>query len=190
MTRHSMLAGSLLPIALLATAAGAQTVADDHAAMVRTNEKIQFAAYPPGALRRGEEGIVGINVLTDAQGRLRECSVVKSSGYRDLDQASCDLLLDHMKMKPYLAPGGGGIVRRQDGQVVWKLPSGYAPATATTPIGTKVAIERKICHVQTKTGSLVGSQRVCLTRGQWQQQVAQAQDELQDMKPKFQPGGP
>ena len=178
-------------VSVIAAAPGlAQTDTAAHDAMVRTNDKIQFAAYPRESLRRGEEGVVGINVLTDSQGRLRDCAVTKTSGYRALDEASCDLLLEHMRMRPYLAPNGGGVVRRQDGQVVWKLPPGYAAAGKPGPPGQKIAAERKICHVQTKTGSLVASQRVCLTKAQWQQQVGFAQDELQNMKPKFQPGGP
>ena len=181
-------AGIVAVIAPSVAAAQAPVDRAAHDGMIRENDRIQFAAYPPGSLKRGEQGVVGINVLTDQQGRLRECSVTKSSGYRDLDRASCDLLLDHMKMQPYLAPGGGGVVRRQDGQVVWKLPPGYAPASLPAPTGKTAGVEKRICHVQVRTGSLVGSQRICLTRAQWQQQVAQAQDDLQDMKPKFQPG--
>lgn len=166
-------------------------------AMRRDNQKIMFSDYPRGALKRGEEGTVGIRVVTDQQGRLRECAVTKSSGFAELDAASCDFLIRHARSKPYLAPNGGGVVRQQDGQVVWTLPPERKAALAredkaqVKKANNKElarASEKLICRSQATTGSLIASQRICLTRTQWQQQYANAQDETQDMRPKFMPG--
>lgn len=91
----------------------------------KSNGEIQFAHYPSGSLARGEQGTVGIEVTTDNQGRLRSCAVYKSSGFPALDNATCDLLISHLKMKPWLPPNGGGGARRQQGQVTWALPKDY-----------------------------------------------------------------
>lgn len=159
----------------------------------RTNGEIQFANYPRGSLARGEQGTVGIEVTTDKQGRLRSCAVSKSSGFPALDDATCDLLISHLKMKPWLAPNGGGVVKRQQGQIIWALPKDYKgpiakPAEQIVLKDRTADPSRKICRPQTTTGSLIASTRICLTKAQWQQQYIHAQEETQDMHPKFLPG--
>ena len=161
----------------------------------RTNGEIVFANYPRGSLKRGEQGVVGIDVTTDQQGRLRSCQVARSSGFPALDEATCDLLIAHLKMKPFLAPNGGGIVRHQQGQIVWALPAGYkGPVAVPAAAGSlrKISVldpQKIVCRPQTKTGSLIASQRICLTRAQWQLQYIHAQEETRDMHPKFMSGG-
>jgi TonB family protein len=44
--------------------------------------------YPPGAVRRGEEGAVAIEYVVDASGKLKDVAVVSSSGFADLDNAT------------------------------------------------------------------------------------------------------
>jgi TonB family protein len=188
MMRFAIVAALVTSMPILTPIAMAQD-AEAIAAMRRANGKIQFAHYPRDALRRGEQGVVGIKVTTDAQGRLRDCAVSKSSGYASLDEAACDLLIEHAAMKPYLSPDGRGVVRHQDGQVVWQLPEGYKPvATPAVLANISGRTDKKICRVQTKTGSLIASQRICLTKAQWQQQYIHAQEETQDMHPHFLPG--
>lgn len=160
-------------------------------AMREKNARIQLANYPPAALRRGEQGSVGISVLVDRQGRLRECAVSKSSGSAALDEATCDFLFSHAQIAAYVAPGGGGSVTRQEGLVVWQLPAGVraqaqsvaAPA-ATTLAAAPALPAKKICRVQAKTGSLIASQRICLTKSEWQRQYTLAQEETRDMHPR------
>ena len=164
-------------------------------AMREKNARIQLANYPPAALRRGEQGSVGISVLVDRQGRLRECAVSKSSGSAALDEATCDFLFSHAQIAAYVAPGGGGSVTRQEGLVVWQLPAGVraqaqpvaAPA-ATTLAAAPALPAKKICRVQAKTGSLIASQRICLTKSEWQRQYALAQEETRDMHPRAMQG--
>lgn len=182
---------ALFALLLLAGAATAQETPQE--VTRRTNGEIQFANYPRGSLARGEQGTVGIDVTTDRQGRLRSCAVSKSSGFPALDEATCDLLITHLKMKPWLAPNGGGVVTRQQGQIIWALPKDYKgpiakPAT-TLALNTKSADpNRKICRPQATTGSLIASTRICLTRAQWQMQYLHAQEETQNMHSGFLPG--
>lgn len=56
-------------------------------------------AYPPGATRRREQGSVKLEFTIGANGRLVGSRIVKSSGYRDLDQAALTALI-HCAFKP------------------------------------------------------------------------------------------
>lgn len=162
--------------------------ADDPAlqALREKNARVQLANYPRGALRRGEQGTVGISVTVDRQGRLRECAVSKSSGFASLDEATCDFLFSHAQIAAYVAPGGGGPTTRQEGQVVWTLPAGVRPTTASATAGPLP--EKKICRAQARTGSLVASQRICLTKAEWRRQYELAQDETREMHTRAMPG--
>ena len=44
--------------------------------------------YPPGEVRRGNEGVSSLQVCLDARGRVTEASLAKSSGHKSLDQAA------------------------------------------------------------------------------------------------------
>lgn len=46
--------------------------------------------YPASARMRGEEGVVGVTVETDDQGRARQVTVTSPSGFSSLDQAAVD----------------------------------------------------------------------------------------------------
>ena len=175
------------------TAASSQT--GDAESIHRTNEKIQFDRYPPESMRRGEEGIVGVKVMTDRKGGLTGCRVTQTSGYLALDQASCDMLLLYGKGKPYLSPDGRRIVREQDGQVFWQLPPDKRPATPPPKTVTAAFLaanqssqQRMICRTQVRIGSLAAREKTCMTAAEWERQRHIAQDDLQSMTPKFQSG--
>jgi TonB family protein len=182
-------------LALVATAVATPALADGY--MRKSNGDIQFANYPRESLQRGEEGVVGIKVRLDRQARLLSCAVSKSSGYAALDAASCDLLIANARMKPFLNPDGRKVEKEAEGQVVWKLPADRAaalagsappPQTASKAILARAG-EKVICKSKLETGSLIKREKVCLTKGEWQRQINQSQEEAQDMKPKFMPGG-
>jgi len=44
--------------------------------------------YPAGALKRGEQGTVGIDLLMGPDGRVRAVRLLRSSGHPELDQAA------------------------------------------------------------------------------------------------------
>lgn len=173
---------------------GAATVsqAQDAADIRRTASRIQFANYPPAALRRGEEGTVGIRITTDKRGRLMDCDVVKSSGFASLDQASCDFLLRYGSAKPFLSPDGQRVQKQQDGEVVWTLPEGHVRAPASARSMQKVSqttdANKRICKVQPQLGSLVTGRRICMTSAEWQNQRSEAQRDTESMQPHFRSG--
>lgn len=187
-------------IALIATAvalAGSPATAQY---MRKSNGDIQFQNYPLESLKRGEEGTVGIKVRLDRRGRLLSCAVSKSSGFAALDTASCDMLIANARMQPFLNADGRRIEKESDGQVVWKLPEdrkarieqaslpvGPAPKSAKGRLSRSG--ERVICRTQATIGSLVARTKTCLTAGEWARQYNYAQEQTQDMRPKFLPGG-
>lgn len=191
-----MYARVLVSATLLVSAlpAGAQ---DNVPQMRRDQGRIMFSSYPPDALARKEEGTVGVAVHTDRNGKMIDCEVTKSSGFPSLDRASCAMLLAYGRTKPFLSADGRRVQHAQDGTVVWRLPSGRgAPAeavtaSATTPIASGKSTggktgERMICKRQSTTGSLVTATRVCLSKSDWDRELAATQQQLREYKPGFQ----
>ena len=82
---------------------------------VRLREPVKTAAvvdaracekpvYPPAALRANETGVVRLNFLIDADGRILESKIERSSGYRRLDEAALNGL-SLCKFKPATVDG-------------------------------------------------------------------------------------
>lgn len=56
--------------------------------------------YPSAALRREEEGTVGVAVTIGANGRVSGCSVTRSSGSSRLDRAACQGMRRYARFNP------------------------------------------------------------------------------------------
>ena len=183
---------SAMAVSSPAVAQGSQEA--NAATMRRNGDQIQFDNYPPESLARGQEGNVGIAVVTDRDGRIQTCSVRTTSGYHALDRASCDLVTLYGRTKSFTAAGSSRpSTREQTGTVVWRLPPGH-PRPATRPpfdVDQKTMLAagsdqtRKICKTQTRTGSLVDRQRVCMSASDWEQQRKRTQDDLNSMQPRM-----
>ena len=79
-----------------------------------------FVEYPKESLENGEQGVVRYKVRIDAAGKARKCEVVESSGYRRLDLATCQLLMDNARFTP--ARHGSKAVRATyEGRVHWRI---------------------------------------------------------------------
>lgn len=77
---------------------------------VMTGATLRYAdapppSYPPGALRKGLEGTVLLEVLVDTDGRPLEVAVSRSSGHRELDRAALRHVLGHWRFQPALRDG-------------------------------------------------------------------------------------
>jgi protein TonB len=173
-------------------------VAQDGAPQMRRDQnRIMFSSYPPDALKRKEEGSVGVAVRTDRNGTMTDCEVTRSSGFPSLDRASCAMLLAYGRTKPFLSADGRRVQHAQDGTVVWRLPDGRGAsaeavtASAISPIaggkqtGGKTG-ERMICKRQSTTGSMVTTTRVCMSKSDWDRELAATQQQLREYKPGFQ----
>ncbi len=60
-----------------------------------------WLSYPKHALAAGEEGKVGITVTVGSDGRVKTCVVIKSSGFKDLDEATCDQFVKYAYFDPH-----------------------------------------------------------------------------------------
>ena len=186
---------TLLSVVTISSPAVAQDSREANAVTMRRNgDQIQFDNYPPESLARGQEGDVGIVVVTDREGRIQTCSVRTTSGYHALDRASCDLVTLYGRTKPFAASGTGRPkTQEQIGTVVWRLPPGH-PRPATRPpfdVDQRTMLaagpdqSRRICKTQTRTGSLVDRQRICMSASEWEQQRKRTQDDLNSMQPRM-----
>jgi TonB family protein len=78
--------------------------------------------YPAGAVRRKEEGTVGFAMLIDPNGKVGQCLVTESSGFPELDQVTCGVMLVRGKFKPGRDENGKPIYDRYKGFLTWRLP--------------------------------------------------------------------
>jgi protein TonB len=78
--------------------------------------------YPPSALRRGQEGVVGIRYIIGPDGRIADCRVTQSSNVPALDQASCDLLFRRASFTPAHDSAGCPIPSRATRRIRWQIP--------------------------------------------------------------------
>jgi TonB family protein len=109
---------------LAATAASAQTEAE--AAREAGAMSLPLSAYPEESLENGEEGTVEYLVDVDAEGTLRSCEILTSSGHGRLDRATCELMIQHARFEPARSADGRALESMIRGTVVWKLPDSAA----------------------------------------------------------------
>ena len=144
------------------TPGSAKTVRD------AANLNVLQSYYPKRALAAREQGPVGFRVKLDASGQPTECQVTQTSGYPLLDKETCDLITLRGVFKK---PEGisGSQVATYNGVVDWRLPAsvGTASAPPAAPLAAVAAPEKKICKKVNRTGSLVATERVCMTARQW-----------------------
>ena len=141
--------------------------------------------YPPRALAAREQGMVGFVVTLDSKGQPTHCRVTRSSGFPLLDQETCQLITLHAVFKP-----ANGISASQtsthQGVVNWRLPtsSGSAALAAPKPVRVAEAPEKIVCKRVPRTGSNVGTERVCLSRNEWDRSTDESRKEWEDMRGK------
>lgn len=85
---------------------------------------LPLSAYPARARKNGQEGEVGYRVDVNADGELRSCEIIKSSGHNALDQATCELMIQHVKFTPDVNAEGRSLESIIQGTIVWTLPDG------------------------------------------------------------------
>ena len=78
--------------------------------------------YPTAALRDEIQGVVGIEVMIGADGRVTAWSVKTSSGNDLLDQATCRLYARRARFQAALDDGGNPTVGRYSDRIRWQIP--------------------------------------------------------------------
>lgn len=77
--------------------------------------------YPPQARRNGEEGSVTVGYTVDTRGRVQDCRIIKSSGYKELDEATCSLLVRRGRYKPAQDANGNPIAQSRSLRTKWQI---------------------------------------------------------------------
>jgi TonB family protein len=173
----------MLPLLLLASIPSAMISAyaagpDSAEQVVRQSANGEFilSHYPPGALKRGEQGKVAFRLMIEPDGSLGTCDVTESSGFARLDKETCEVMM-HARLKPVRSSDGRAIRAVQSGYIVWKLPDG-ATRVASTGAKTMPKPDQLICRRIETTGSLIARTKQCLTRTEWARQEQQTRDEM------------
>ncbi len=102
--------------------------------------------YPARALSRREFGTVKFRADVDAEGNLTGCHVLGSSGYSDLDEMVCKMLLKRAVFRPARDSAGQDIPHPYDGSFHWNLPGrpgGHNPVSDVASKPEGLAVELK-----------------------------------------------
>ena len=164
----------MISLLILATipALGSTAVVAPHArqetAQEAKNREFIVKNYPPGALKRGEQGRVAFRITIEPDGSLGGCDVTESSGFAGLDAETCEIMVFNARLKPVLNQEGQAIRAKQNGFIVWRLP-GSPDAVAESTAKTMPKPDEIICKKQAKTGSLVATTKQCMTKTEWAQ---------------------
>ena len=78
--------------------------------------------YPPNALKEGREGTTHYTVTVGTNGRAKDCRITESSGSKDLDDATCDMIMKSGRFKPAKDASGQPVESSLSGGMAWHLP--------------------------------------------------------------------
>jgi protein TonB len=79
-------------------------------------------AYPPEALRRGEQGRVEYQLTVSPEGRVSACQVTSSSGSAVLDRATCEIMRTRARFIPAHDDRGNPVADTVRSAMNWVLP--------------------------------------------------------------------
>jgi TonB family protein len=170
-----LLLASIPSILSSAFAGGPDTT--DQAVRQAKNGEFLASHYPPGALKRGEQGKVGFRLTVEPDGALGKCDVTESSGFASLDNETCEMMVNYARLKPVRDSAGRGVRSVTPGYIVWKLPSGVA-TVASTNAKKMPKPDALVCKRTQTTGSLIARTTQCLTRSEWARQDNITRDEI------------
>ena len=144
--------------------------------IIERNKFVIDKSYPAESALRGEEGDVTFRIRTNRKGQVDGCQVIASSGYRRLDEATCDMILRGATAQPLQDRNGWRVAGVRDAYVEWRLPVQFAMINAPA-FDTKVGLAGVAynCHRQMRKGSIVVEEKICVTDDQYQRQVDYAQ---------------
>lgn len=78
--------------------------------------------YPTGAMRRGEQGVTVFHVTVGPDGRVRDCTVARSSGSAELDQATCAKVTARARFAPATDSSGEAVAGTYANSIRWEIP--------------------------------------------------------------------
>jgi protein TonB len=78
--------------------------------------------YPSRALREDREGTTAFRVTVGADGRVQSCTITRSSGHADLDDATCKNITRRARFNPATDGSGNEVSGTWSSQVRWQIP--------------------------------------------------------------------
>lgn len=78
--------------------------------------------YPTRALREEQEGTSRFRLTVDQDGRVSECTITQSSGFMDLDEATCANVRRRARFRPATDDTGAPVVGYYSSAVRWNIP--------------------------------------------------------------------
>lgn len=78
--------------------------------------------YPSRALRQEREGVVRFRVTCGDTGRVNSCTITRSSGHTDLDEATCKLITRRGRFTPGADRNGNPSGGTWSNAVRWQIP--------------------------------------------------------------------
>lgn len=78
--------------------------------------------YPTSELRAEHQGTVRFRVDVDARGRVGQCSILSSSGYSGLDEATCKYVTRRARFEPATNADGQASAGTYMGTIRWIIP--------------------------------------------------------------------
>jgi protein TonB len=178
-----MKAIGFLGLALLVSAAAVQAETPaEKAAREAKNYDTLLQYYPKRALAAGEQGMVVFTIRLDKAGHPTNCEVTHSSGYRQLDDETCQLMLIHGVFKPVKDSEGNKTNQVAEGVVNWKIPGAAANTRAPVKVTASTAPEKMICKRELKMGTLADYERTCMTKRDWQRLSDQMKEPWEEIK--------
>lgn len=122
--------------------------------------------YPPRALAAGEQGKVGFRIVVEPDGSLGSCEVIESSGFRSLDNETCEIIVRNARLPVVRNADGRAVRAMQNGYIHWVHPNrGATLASASTSLEDKP--DKIICKRTATTGSLIRRTKQCMTSREW-----------------------
>lgn len=177
------LAAVLAASPALATTPAADARQQANEARQKENGEFLLKHYPRRALDAGEQGLVRFRIVLDGKGEMTSCDVTKSSGYRRLDQETCELIQRYARFKPVVNPEGRAVAATRNGFVNWRLPAGALPMAKPRPDSLAGgATEKMICRRGVRTGSLVATDRRCMRDADWTRMSGEARGRMRDVQ--------
>lgn len=91
--------------------------------------------YPTTALRRNQQGMVGVRLTVGRSGRVTRCVVIKSSHVASLDAVTCQVLVTRARFEPARDRRGRPVIDDYSQRVKWRIPTGdwETPPAAVVP---------------------------------------------------------
>jgi protein TonB len=79
--------------------------------------------YPSASLKLDERGTTTFRVSVGSDGLVKACEIIRSSGHKRLDEATCNLVTHRARFEPATDKNGEKVVGTYSNSVRWVLPN-------------------------------------------------------------------